>query len=328
MDKLRAAVIGLGQIGMGYDFSHAAPDLVLTHAKAFATHPNFELIGGTDQDVKKQNAFTEKYGAPAFTDIKSLLTQTNPEVIAVSTNTSSHYSICKEIIAYRPKAIICEKPICYSIKEAKELKHLSDTFGVPILVNYIRRYEPGALETGRLLKGNIIGRLQRGNVYYTKGLYNNASHFIDLLSCWFGAPELIHVSKKIRDFPKDDIELDFILRFMKTEISFHALKEECFTLAEINLFGESGKLSYLEGGGKIHYWKTRVDPGFPGYQILEENPSIVKNDILRYQHHVAEGLFQFLSGNRASLPSNIDDAILTLEIVDQIRKNVLQAGEV
>ena len=45
-------LLGLGQIGMGYDYDAADNTLVLTHARAFFEHPAFVLSGGIDIDAE------------------------------------------------------------------------------------------------------------------------------------------------------------------------------------------------------------------------------------------------------------------------------------
>ncbi len=327
MARLRAAVVGLGQIGMGYDFDRRSTDLVLTHAKAFSAHPGYELVGGLDLDAGKRAAFTERYGAPAFAELEDLFRVAKPDVISLCTNTDTHYSLLREVLKLRPRAIICEKPICYSLEEARELVELSEREKVPVLVNYMRRTEPGAREVGSLLASGAIGSLQKGMVLYSKGLYNNASHFIDLLGNWLGEIEVKQVLNQGRAFPRNDLEPDFVLSCSGVDFSFLALKEECFSVAEVHCFGEAGKISYLEGGSRIELRKTREDPSFPVYRILDEQPVLVKNDMGRYQFYVVDELAKFLDGKVAKLSSGLKDAFLTLKVVDGIRKRAESLGE-
>ena len=48
----RVLLVGLGQVGMGYDFDLAASEMVLSHANAFVGHPDFKVVGGVDPDPK------------------------------------------------------------------------------------------------------------------------------------------------------------------------------------------------------------------------------------------------------------------------------------
>ena len=47
-------IVGLGQIGMGYDLHHDVNNQIYTHARAFSQHPDFYLIGAVDSEKKKK----------------------------------------------------------------------------------------------------------------------------------------------------------------------------------------------------------------------------------------------------------------------------------
>ena len=66
-------LIGLGNIGMGYDFSSSSDDYVATLAKSFSLHPRFDLIGAVDSDFEKRESFLCRYKCPAYSNIKAAI---------------------------------------------------------------------------------------------------------------------------------------------------------------------------------------------------------------------------------------------------------------
>ena len=46
--KYSVLIIGLGNIGMRFDYENNSKNIILTHAKAFKLNNNFNLIGGVD----------------------------------------------------------------------------------------------------------------------------------------------------------------------------------------------------------------------------------------------------------------------------------------
>ena len=50
-------IIGLGQIGMGYDYKLVNKSVIYTHAHAIEKHPKFNLIGGVDNSEEKKILF-------------------------------------------------------------------------------------------------------------------------------------------------------------------------------------------------------------------------------------------------------------------------------
>ena len=55
--KKRAFIIGLGNIGMMYDYNINKKDIALTHANALSNNKNFTLVGAYDNDLKKRKLF-------------------------------------------------------------------------------------------------------------------------------------------------------------------------------------------------------------------------------------------------------------------------------
>lgn len=50
-------IIGLGQIGMGYDL-HLDPTLhIYSHARAFSLHSDFDLLAAVEPDEQKTGGF-------------------------------------------------------------------------------------------------------------------------------------------------------------------------------------------------------------------------------------------------------------------------------
>ncbi len=106
-------MVGLGQVGMGYDLKQDG--VTLTHARAFQEHPGFELVGGMDPDPERRKRFSAKYQAAAFSSLKELIAKLKPEVFAISTPTSTHFAVCLEVMEAKPKAIVLEKPVAPSL---------------------------------------------------------------------------------------------------------------------------------------------------------------------------------------------------------------------
>ena len=55
--KEKCLVIGLGQIGMGYDLDCDPNTSVYSHARAISLHPDFELVGAVDLSQLLRSTF-------------------------------------------------------------------------------------------------------------------------------------------------------------------------------------------------------------------------------------------------------------------------------
>jgi predicted dehydrogenase len=317
LNLLNAAVVGLGNIGQGYDYDSDDNDRVLTHAKAFSLHPRFNLIAGVDPDPMNRERFTRKYGAPAFSDVESMQSSCHADVVSLCTPTSTHHVEFRKLIADKPAAIICEKPIATSVNEARQMLHLASRQGCPLLVNYMRRFEPATRALAKAVSAGKFGDIYKGTVWYSKGLLNNGSHFIDLLCFMLGNDCKIEYVKAGRTWNGIDPEPDCCLKFGEALVYLLAAREECFSLYSIELVGTEGVASYLEGGEKIIARLKSPDPMYPGEIRLRSDEMFFESKMHRYQWHVLEGLVSHLD-HALPLASDGHTALRTLEIVNAI----------
>ena len=316
---LSALVVGLGQIGMGYDFARE-PDQVFSHARAFATHPAFWLAGGVDPDPSRRARFTERFGAPAFAGADEALATTQPDVVAVATPTDTHRQMLAVVLELaRPRAILCEKPLAYSLGDARWMVTRCREANVLLAVNYMRRSDPGVIDIhGRLRAGEIRGAV-KGTCWYSKGLLHNGSHFFNLLTYWLGPFETHVTITRGRTLAGGDGEPDFLARFQGGEVVFLAAREEMYSHYGIELVTDTGRLRYERAGHRITWEPAVADALFAGHRSLADSPQLVPNDMRRFQWNVADQLAAAVVG-KAAYFSTGDDALATLESLTGILK--------
>ena len=88
--KFSVAVLGLGNIGMGYDKGLRGATHVYTHARAFDLHPGFSLVGAYDPNPRKRAEFHAKYKKPVFPSVDKMFKEVRPEEVVVASPTSEH----------------------------------------------------------------------------------------------------------------------------------------------------------------------------------------------------------------------------------------------
>jgi len=321
MKHFTAAVIGLGRIGQGYDYDKNADDYVLTHASAFTSHEGFDLIAGVDPDLHQRERFEKKFQRPVFKDCRTMFSKHDPDILALSIPTTLHYDVFREIISHSPRAVICEKPIAATYSDAMEMVRLARENECALLVNYMRRYEPGVLLLKSAIENGDAGEIYKGFVWYTKGLLNNASHYIDLLRFLLGEASDFEIFAKGQDWEIRNHEPDVSIFFGNTLIYFCAAREKCFELLEIDLIGTLGRIEYLRGGSIIEISPVIRDPIYENYLILNNKKRRIDNDMNRVQWHVVDHLYRHLN-NRVLLNSDGESAALTLKIAEDIIKRI------
>ena len=318
--SLSVVIIGLGQIGMGYDLGLPADSYVMTHARAFQNHPDFILLGGVDVDAKRRSVFEKEYGCKAFANIDSALKILLPDVVVISVPTELHLNAVKSVFSgCSPKAILCEKPLAYELADARQINSICKEHQCQLFVNYIRRADPGVLEVKTRLEKGLISHPVKGIAWYSKGLFNNGSHFVDLLTFWLGPIQSFSILRNGRKWGGIDPEPDFSMSFAKGEIYFMAAQEENFSHYSVELIAPSGRLRY-ERGGEYIAWQSAVKNSLlPEYTSLSMEEEIIPNDLLMIQSYIANQLAMSMKGQYGGICSG-EEAIQVLECLSQLKE--------
>ena len=138
---LRVGVVGCGGIAqmMHLPFLRSLPGL-------------FKIQAISDLSSKLLAAIGELYSVPVerqFTRFEEMVTQDLDVVIVLSGGTHAP-PVLAAIKA--GKHVLVEKPLCFTLREAKEIADAAEQAKVKVMVAYMKRYDPGYLTEQRLLK--------------------------------------------------------------------------------------------------------------------------------------------------------------------------------
>jgi predicted dehydrogenase len=317
----KCMVIGLGQIGMGYDLGHISEDTVYSHARAFSTHPAFELVCAVDPSETKRETFESRYKKPAFPDIYSAAQVLSASVVVIAVPTNQHSEVLEEVLLrLHPKVILCEKPLAYNLPRAAEMVAACERLGVKLFVNYMRRSDPGVVDIKRRIDAGSLPLPIKGVVWYSKGLLHNGSHFFNLLEFWLGSFVGAKVLDAGRLWDDRDPEPDVQVEFERGKMVFLAAWEEAFSHYTIELLCPKGRLRYEQGGASILWQTTTVDPDFANYEILAHSTESLPNGMSRYQWHVADQIASAL----ADIPHNLCTGRQAMGTLDALHKIINQ----
>lgn len=283
---LKAAVIGCGAIGGGYD----TPDspAVATHAHAFALHPKTTLLACVDPSARARAAFCAVWGAniEPFADIETMLEAVRPDVVALAAPTRFHAPILASLLKHpAPTVILCEKPLVETAAELASLEPLLARTDKKLMVNFIRRYDPSTIQAARLVHSGALGPCRTFNALLTKGLYHNGGHMLALLEHILGALKGV---RSLHAAPRDDdVEGLFSLRFANGAGTLAVLPAEPYALFELDLLFEQGRITIKESGHRIEIVRTRPSERYAGYTELTP-PERLPDTLERYALHALD----------------------------------------
>jgi hypothetical protein len=170
----RVIIVGAGRQGSGADQPNS--EKIISFAHAIKNHPEFELTGFIDKDLSKAEEARKKWGAKFASDTLKIVQQ--HDVAIVATPDDSHYEVLKEIAKKQLSLVICEKPICTELDQAREIVELYKSKGIPILCNYTRRFTPKYNYAYKKSGHKPI----YGLCVYNRGFIHSASHALDFFN--------------------------------------------------------------------------------------------------------------------------------------------------
>ena len=320
-DKFNVLIVGLGAIGLQYDIQLSADEFILSHARAFSVHQDFNLVGGVDSSPINRGMFEKKYQCASYRcidDAKHL----RVDIAVIATPTNTHCEITKEIMTtFNPKAILCEKPLAYCAKEAYSILNYCSQKGCLLFVNYIRRSDVSSSTIQSMIRSGAIRTPLKGVCWYTKGLYNSGSHFINLLELWLGQVTELRFLGLERVKSTEDLEIDIMIRFGSSEVMFLSTSEEDFSNYTIELMSPSGRLFYGRGGHEIRWQQCIKDPILHNYLKLEDEGIAIENGLNKIQASVVDQLAYELRGIATQLCSG-KAAVQTNNVLERIRDGI------
>jgi len=169
-----------------------------------------ELVGIANRDRAKAAAT----GLPAFGSVTEMLDKTKPDILDIIVSPAGHAAAIRQGLAQGVKAIICQKPFCTSVKEAREMAALARAAGIPLVIHENFRFQPwyraiktaiGAGGIGTPLQATF--RLRPGDgqgpdAYLARQAYfqtmerflvhETAVHWIDTFRFLFGNPNAVY----------------------------------------------------------------------------------------------------------------------------------------
>ena len=285
------------------------------HYDAWQRLPDANLVGACDRDLEKATAT----GAAAFTELDAMLTATHPDILDIITPPSSHAAAIAAGIAAGVKAIICQKPFCTSLEEARGVTELAASAGIPLIIHENFRFQPWYRMTKTLLEEGKIGvplqltfRLRTGdgqgaNAYLDRQPYfqtmprllvhETAVHWVDTFRYLFGRPTAVYADLRrmnpaISGEDAGHILFEFLdgrrAMFDGNRLLDHAAVNHRVTLGEGLFEGTEGTLS-LTGDGALHlrrFGELEEDTVLP----VRKWPGFGGDCVFALQRHVLNGL--------------------------------------
>lgn len=179
MERWRVAIIGCGNIGRA-------------HARAWLKIPErVELVAISDSSQEALDEAGAAWGVAEehrYLDFRALLDQERPDIVSICSWHGQHATMTIAAAARKPRAILCEKPMATSLREADEMIVAAQRNGVKLAIGHMRRFLPSWDEARQLIAAGVIGRPERLWSSVSDGLLNWGTHTVDAMRFLLGDP--------------------------------------------------------------------------------------------------------------------------------------------
>lgn len=326
-EPLRAAVIGCGRIGCGFD-DDPRRHHVSTHAGAYAEAQGVVLAALCDLDRDKVSKYAAKYGVKGYTDPSEMLEAEKPDLLSVCTREDSHLEMVRLGVEQGVKLILCEKPIADSLEAAAEMIALCRQHGVLLSINHQRRFDVMHQEAAAFIRGGGLGRIQQVRCTYGAGIRNTGTHLIDGLRLLVG--EAVAVRAEMGLNPSGNPHDPNLDGYVELEGGVRAWLQSCdvkhYYLFETEILGTRGRLCLTSSGLDLKYEEVASSKLFPEYgELRQADPPFPVGDH-RLMPQVMAHLVGCLREGREPVSTG-EDGLRALEVILALLESARRGGE-
>jgi predicted dehydrogenase len=306
----------------------------------------FKIVGISDKDKRKILNFSKQLSVPGFLDYKKGIQKTNPDIVSVLTPSGYHASHIMGSLKLK-KHVICEKPMCLKVSDAKKIIKFSKTIKKKVYVVMQNKFNTPVVKLIKDIKkkkfckifhASVIVRWRRDQSYYNQHKWrgtwkfdggvisNQASHHLDLLRTIMGEPTSLFAKseKHLAKIQAEDTAL-IIFNFKNKKT---AIMEATTAMRPKNIEGSLsvlGSIGSAKVGGfalnKFSFYNTKIKTNISKYNTLPK--SVYGFGHYQFYRHI----FHCLSNNIKS-EFEANEAIKTVKLINAIYKSIESKKEI
>lgn len=319
----RAALIGLGKIGVGFaqDKKFAKHYAYSTHAQALRDHPRFNWVAGADKNEEALGEFQRHWDVPYAVHDLHELERLDIEFAVIATPPSHRL----EILSYLPrlKGLLVEKPLGETEESTNLFIQAVESRGIPCQVALWRRFDETFRRWAEGEMAELVGEVQAVFATYGNGFRNNGTHVIDFIRMLFGEISEFSVIPGGRvttagPIPGDP-QIDVALRMSSgCPVMVSSLDFEHYREVGLDVWGTRGRISVTQEGLVIrHYPLVESRSTDFNFEIASDHPAIIESSVGRAYYNMINNVAHVLDGT-AEPACSLIEAHKTSNLVEEI----------
>jgi UDP-N-acetylglucosamine 3-dehydrogenase len=143
--SVNVGVIGVGAMGQN-------------HVRVYSKMKNANLLAISDLMKGTLSEVSKEYHTVGYVDYENVFEMPEIEAVSICVPTTYHYEVVMSAIEHG-KNVLVEKPIAFTLDEAKEMVDAAYDAGVKLATGHVERFNPAVLEAKRLIDEGVIGEI-------------------------------------------------------------------------------------------------------------------------------------------------------------------------
>ncbi|MBX3016162.1 MAG: Gfo/Idh/MocA family oxidoreductase, partial [Caldilineaceae bacterium] len=179
--RYRVAIIASGRIAR-------------EHARGWQACEHTEIVAIADSHPEALEVFGNDFNvANRYLDYREMMAKERPDIVSICSWDPMHAEMTIAASTFRPKAILCEKPMAISMGEADAMMIACQRNHVKLAVGHQRRFYSAWEEAKRLVQTGAIGKPTRIWSATRAGMMNTGTHCLDFQLWVLGNPQPLWV---------------------------------------------------------------------------------------------------------------------------------------
>jgi predicted dehydrogenase len=312
MARYKAAVVGLGQVGLLFDDDPKRTG-VWTHCRAYERMAaRFDLVAACDPEPTRRAKVEARFPAlHAYAQFDDMLRNETLDVVSLCTPPELHLSQI-EALAGKVRAIVCEKPLGGNGADAARVVERCTAAGTLLAINYYKRFDAAVPTAAQMIRSGRLGTIRSATALYAGPLEAVGSHAIDLLCFLLGPIALNHAERT-----EDDRTLATFSFAGNGHAVLHQTGPREELIFELDIVGSKGRIRILDNCDRLEYKEFAASPRYSGYRELQDAVAPAIKAAERFVP-LFEEVADCLDGRSATLTSDGASALRAQTLLEKI----------
>ncbi|HWO97079.1 MAG TPA: Gfo/Idh/MocA family oxidoreductase [Bacillus sp. (in: firmicutes)] len=268
------------------------------HRSAALRDHNFQLVAGAfDIDSKRGKDFGVNLHVDperCYPDYKIMFEEEAKredgiQAVSIATPNGTHYEICKAALKANLH-VVCEKPLCFTMEQAKELEALAKRKNRIVGITYGYSGHQMVEQARRMIENGDLGEIRMVNMQFAHGFHSEAVEAKNPSTKWRVNPKIAGPSYVLGDLGTHTFFLSEVMlpnlkvkKLMCTRQSFvksrAPLEDNAYTIMEYENGAIGTIWSSAVNAGSMHGQKIRVIGSKASIEWWDEQPNQLRYEI-------------------------------------------------